>query len=60
MVDMCVCCGEVIPEGRMVCPQCEKIITSDNQLCVVYARHHGRTYYMELMKKCKELIGLKN
>ena len=20
----CVCCGEVIPEGRQVCPQCEK------------------------------------
>lgn len=19
----CVCCGEIIPEGRMVCPQCE-------------------------------------
>lgn len=23
-VDLCVCCGEYIPEGRMVCPQCEK------------------------------------
>ena len=21
--DRCVCCGEIIPEGRMVCPQCE-------------------------------------
>ena len=20
----CVCCGEIIPEGRQVCPQCEK------------------------------------
>ena len=20
----CVCCGEVIPEGRQVCPQCAK------------------------------------
>ena len=20
----CVCCGEEIPEGRMVCPACEK------------------------------------
>lgn len=19
----CVCCGEIIPEGRMTCPQCE-------------------------------------
>ena len=24
MVDRCVCCGEVIPEGRHVCPICEK------------------------------------
>ena len=23
MVDRCVCCGEIIPEGRMVCPNCE-------------------------------------
>ena len=21
--DRCVCCGEIIPEGRQVCPQCE-------------------------------------
>jgi hypothetical protein len=20
----CVCCGEIIPEGRQVCPMCEK------------------------------------
>lgn len=24
MSDRCVCCGEIIPEGRQVCPQCEK------------------------------------
>lgn len=23
MEDHCVCCGAVVPEGRMVCPQCE-------------------------------------
>lgn len=23
MVDTCVCCGAPVPEGRMVCPQCE-------------------------------------
>ena len=22
--ERCVCCGAVIPEGRMVCPKCEK------------------------------------
>ncbi len=24
MEDRCIMCGEVIPEGRMVCPSCEK------------------------------------
>lgn len=23
-VNRCVCCGAIIPEGRMVCPTCEK------------------------------------
>lgn len=23
MDDVCVCCGEYVPEGRMVCPLCE-------------------------------------
>ena len=23
MDERCICCGEIIPEGRMVCPQCE-------------------------------------
>lgn len=23
MEERCVCCGEIIPEGRMVCPICE-------------------------------------
>lgn len=22
--DICVCCGEIVPEGRQVCPTCEK------------------------------------
>lgn len=22
-VDRCICCGEIIPEGRQVCPNCE-------------------------------------
>lgn len=21
--DRCVCCGQIVPEGRQVCPQCE-------------------------------------
>lgn len=23
MENYCVCCGEIVPEGRMVCPLCE-------------------------------------
>lgn len=26
--DRCVCCGEIIPEGRMVCPNCENGVQS--------------------------------
>ena len=25
MENRCVCCGAVIPEGRMVCPICEMV-----------------------------------
>ena len=25
--DRCVCCGEIIPEGRQVCPNCERGVT---------------------------------
>lgn len=24
MEDRCICCGEIIPEGRQVCPSCEE------------------------------------
>ena len=24
--DRCVYCGEIIPEGRLICPMCESII----------------------------------
>lgn len=23
-INTCICCGEIIPEGRQVCPKCEK------------------------------------
>lgn len=26
MENRCVCCGAIIPEGRMVCPQCESAV----------------------------------
>ena len=24
--DHCVCCGAIVPEGRQVCPQCERMV----------------------------------
>ncbi len=24
MNNTCICCGEIIPEGRLACPNCEK------------------------------------
>lgn len=29
MIDRCVVCGEIVPEGRMVCPKCEKDETTE-------------------------------
>lgn len=26
-VNCCVCCGAIIPEGRQVCPNCERTLT---------------------------------
>lgn len=27
--DTCICCGEIVPEGRQVCPQCESNFTEN-------------------------------
>ena len=32
MENRCVCCGEIIPEGRQVCPRCEKDVESEDDL----------------------------
>ena len=29
MENRCVCCGEVIPEGRQVCAKCETEVSDD-------------------------------
>ena len=31
MVDKCICCGAVIPEGRHVCPEC-KVVVKDGDM----------------------------
>lgn len=30
-LDLCVCCGSIIPEGKMVCAQCEKQIYTNEK-----------------------------
>ena len=31
MENRCVCCGEIIPEGRQVCKNCEQKFDKDNK-----------------------------
>ena len=33
MIDTCVCCGEYVPEGRMVCPLCVDRYMTENNIC---------------------------
>lgn len=37
MENRCVCCGEIIPEGRMVCPKCENFATN---ICESYRSNY--------------------
>ena len=31
MEERCICCGEIIPEGRQVCPNCEAKYQENNE-----------------------------
>ena len=31
MPERCACCGEIIPEGRQVCPNCERSVQDEKQ-----------------------------
>lgn len=44
--EYCVCCGEIIPEGRMVCPRCEKMDTE-----------RGSCFYRDDLMKALERCG---
>ena len=57
--DRCVCCGEMIPEGRMVCPQCEKAIMNYQQY-VLPTRQYGKDDVIRTVEKWKKLIASKN
>lgn len=51
MTDRCVCCGDVIPEGRMVCVMCERTL---NVVGVTFCRKCE--YYRD--DKCHNFRGL--
>lgn len=29
--DTCVCCGEVVPEGQMICAKCQQKLTAEKK-----------------------------
>lgn len=50
--DRCVCCGEIIPEGRQVCPQCEiELQSKPDEDWIKFYKAHSIEFY--------ELCGLR-
>ena len=47
----CVCCGEIIPEGRMVCVNCEKKIETFNECKHTYSLPLKLKWYQRLWLK---------
>ena len=43
MIDRCVVCGEIVPEGRQICPVCEKGVQ------IKYVRVYGRDFPQPLL-----------
>lgn len=60
MADRCICCGEIIPEGRQVCLSCEEEISKPNQPHKEIASHKGLLYHLEyLLTSRKERLWSK-
>lgn len=62
MIDKCVCCGEIVPEGRQVCYKCsckaKNLNTTNRELAVIdIAEHYGFNHQaMKMSEECGELI----
>lgn len=53
MNNYCICCGEIIPEGRQVCPQCEFDANfNDKRLCNMHINSNRKSKKSYI--KCKE------
>ena len=42
-MDGCVCCGRIIPEGRLVCPACEKKAGEDKTMVIATFKYRNGT-----------------
>ena len=60
--ERCVMCGEPIPEGRMVCPQCEYKEPSfeTRKYLMLLDRFRDMSKFVELVSKCKEDVVVKS
>ena len=48
----CVCCGDIIPDGRMVCPACEKEPCQQIWLYDGIVRETRRTHFRYRCQRC--------
>ena len=50
MENRCVCCGKIVPEGRQVCPACDKCahVWVYDGLC----KDDGKAYFTYRCRKC--------
>ena len=54
--DRCVCCGEIVPEGRMVCPICEH--KAENRVAPCVACRYSERIRRNKLKVFCQLRGV--
>lgn len=59
MEDRCVCCGEIIPEGRQVCIRCEIMAEAEEDLINWKAAEELLREYANESKICQD-ISIRN
>ena len=58
--ERCVMCGEVIPEGRMICPKCEDIEPSFDKakITVMLNKITDIKDFVNLISKCSDDVAI--
>lgn len=59
MEDRCVCCGEIIPEGRQVCIRCEIMAETEEDLINLKVAEELLREYANESKICRD-ISIRN